>query len=112
MNLYPLIQGESDSFKTSIMKLTVREGIHKPTYKTVQAGCPYMPTFFSTLEVEGVEFHGKGCRSKREAEEDAAKIAYIVLKKCKFIVPHHWYTSPILLPYIRNTEEILLVYFE
>jgi len=89
MDLYPLIQGDSDSFKTSLMKLTSREGFHKPTYKTMQAGSPNMPTFFSTLEVEGEEFHGKGCRSKKEAEEDAAKIAYIALKKCKFIVPLH-----------------------
>ncbi|XP_022642564.1 double-stranded RNA-binding protein 1-like [Vigna radiata var. radiata] len=97
MSLSPDIfeKGESDSFKTSIMKLTVREGIHKPTYKTVQAGCPYMPTFFSTLEVEGVEFHGKGCRSKREAEEDAAKIAYIVLKKCGLSMYAVFSPSPI-----------------
>ncbi|XP_027931382.1 double-stranded RNA-binding protein 1-like [Vigna unguiculata] len=73
--------GDSDSFKTSLMKLTEREGFHKPTYKTMQAGSPYRPTFFSTLEVEGEEFHGKGCRFKKEAEEDAAKIAYIALKK-------------------------------
>nr|XP_007146428.1 hypothetical protein PHAVU_006G039700g [Phaseolus vulgaris]ESW18422.1 hypothetical protein PHAVU_006G039700g [Phaseolus vulgaris] len=75
-------KGDSDSFKTSLMELTEREGFHKPTYKTMQAGSLYMPTFFSTLEVEGVEFHGKGCRSKKEAEEDAANIAYIALKEC------------------------------
>eukprot|EP00256_Glycine_max_P070654 XP_025985249.1 double-stranded RNA-binding protein 6 [Glycine max] len=48
----------------------------------MQAGSPHMPTFFSTVEVEGVEFHGKGGRSKKQAEEDAAKIAYIALKEC------------------------------
>ncbi|KAK7333561.1 hypothetical protein VNO80_30336 [Phaseolus coccineus] len=89
------ILGNSDSFKTSLMELTEREGFHKPTYKTMQAGSLYMPTFFSTLEVEGVEFHGKGCRSKKEAEEDAAKIAYIALKECKLIIPLQWCTSPI-----------------
>ncbi|WVY95009.1 hypothetical protein V8G54_034097 [Vigna mungo] len=97
MSLSPDIfeKGDSDSFKTSIMKLTEREGFHKPTYKTMQAGCPYMPTFFSTLEVEGVEFHGKGCRSKREAEEDAAKIAYIALKKCGLSMYAVFSPSPI-----------------
>ncbi|KAL9319772.1 hypothetical protein ACSQ67_011611 [Phaseolus vulgaris] len=33
-------------------------------------------------KAKGVEFHGKGCRSKKEAEEDAANIAYIALKEC------------------------------
>jgi len=115
MDLYPLIQGDSDSFKTSLMELTEREGFHKPTYKTMQAGSLYMPTFFSTLEVEGVEFHGKGCRSKKEAEEDAANIAYIALKECKLFIC----TSPILLPCIRTTLRYITknltsisVYFE
>ncbi|RZB51443.1 hypothetical protein D0Y65_048035, partial [Glycine soja] len=50
--------------------------------KTMQAGSPHMPTFFSTVEVEGVEFHGKGGRSKKQSEENATKIAYIALKEC------------------------------
>ncbi|TKY46846.1 Double-stranded RNA-binding protein 1 [Spatholobus suberectus] len=73
---------DSGSFKISLLKLTEREGFCKPTYKTMQAGSPYMPTFFSTVEVEGVEFHGKGGRSKEQAEQDAAKIAHIALKEC------------------------------
>ncbi|KHN19808.1 Putative calcium-binding protein CML20 [Glycine soja] len=48
----------------------------------MQAGSPHMPTFFSTVEVEGVEFHGKGGRSKKQSEENATKIAYIALKEC------------------------------
>ncbi|XP_029128483.1 double-stranded RNA-binding protein 1 [Cajanus cajan] len=73
-------KGDSDSFMTSLLKLTEREGFCKPTCKTMQAGSPHMPTFFSTVEIEGVEFHGKGSRSMQQAEEDAAKIAYIALK--------------------------------
>ncbi|KAL2619018.1 hypothetical protein AAZV13_08G280000 [Glycine max] len=75
-------KGDSGSFKTSLLRLSERQDFHKPTYKTMQAGSPHMPTFFSTVEVEGVEFHGKGGRSKKQAEEDAAKIAYIALKEC------------------------------
>jgi len=44
-----------------------------------------MGTFFSTVEVEGVEFHGMAFRSKKEAEHDAAKIAYKVIKDGKII---------------------------
>ncbi|CAJ1964220.1 unnamed protein product [Sphenostylis stenocarpa] len=83
MSLLPdFFKGDSDSFKTKLMKLTEKESCRMPTYKTMQTGSFHMPTFFSTLEVEGVEFHGKGCRSKKDAEEDAAKIAYIALKQC------------------------------
>jgi len=101
--LYLLIQGDSDSFKTSLLELTEKEGFHKPTYKTMQSGSLCMPTFYSTIEVEGVQFHGKGCRSKKDAEEDAAEIACIALKECKLIIPIHWCTSPILFPCIRTT---------
>ncbi|KAG5027243.1 hypothetical protein JHK86_023157 [Glycine max] len=79
------ILGDSGSFKTSLLRLSERQDFHKPTYKTMQAGSPHMPTFFSTVEVEGVEFHGKGGRSKKQAEEDAAKIAYIALKEYELL---------------------------
>ncbi|KAK7387064.1 hypothetical protein VNO78_27554 [Psophocarpus tetragonolobus] len=62
------------------------EGFCKPTYKTMQVGSPPMPTFFSTVEIEGMEFHSKRGRSQKEAEEDAAKIAYIALKECRLIM--------------------------
>nr|KYP60889.1 hypothetical protein KK1_023309 [Cajanus cajan] len=88
---------------TSLLKLTEREGFCKPTCKTMQAGSPHMPTFFSTVEIEGVEFHGKGSRSMQQAEEDAAKIAYIALKGCKLIVPLQWCTYPIFLSCMRTT---------
>jgi len=44
-----------------------------------------MPTFFSTVEVEGIGFHGNTSRSIKEVKHDAAKIAYITLKECNFI---------------------------
>ncbi|XP_027344289.1 double-stranded RNA-binding protein 1-like [Abrus precatorius] len=80
-------KGDSGPFKTLLFKLTQRESLCKPTYKTIQSGSPHMPTFFSTVEVEGMEFHGKGGRSKKQAEQDAAKIAYIALKECMLICP-------------------------
>lgn len=46
-----------------------------------------MPTFFSTVKVMGEEFHGKAFRSKKQAEHDAARIAYIALKECKLSFP-------------------------
>ena len=80
-----LIQDEPCPSKNLLQELSERECFSKPTYKTTQIGSPDMPTFFSTVEVEGIGFHGKASKSENEAEEDAAKIAYITLKECKFI---------------------------
>ncbi|CAJ2668606.1 unnamed protein product [Trifolium pratense] len=73
---------ESFPFKSLLLELTEREGFSNPTYKTTQIGSPHMPNFFSTVEVQGLEFHGKASRSKKQAEHDAAQIAYIALKEC------------------------------
>ncbi|KAK2442723.1 double-stranded RNA-binding protein [Trifolium repens] len=75
-------QDESCSFKSLLHELTQREDFSLPTYKTTKIGPPHMPTFFSTVEVESLEFHGKASSSKKQAEQDAAKIAYTALKEC------------------------------
>jgi len=80
-----LIQNETSSSKSLLQELTQRRYCSIPTYKSTRTGPPHMPTFFSTVEVEGVEFHGKASSSKKEAEYDAAKIAYKALKDGKFI---------------------------
>ncbi|CAI8597754.1 unnamed protein product [Vicia faba] len=74
---------ESCPAKSLLLELTQREGFSKPIYKTTEARSS--PPFSSTVEVEGVEFHGKASWSKKQAEHDAAKIAYTALKECKFI---------------------------
>ncbi|KAF1885185.1 hypothetical protein Lal_00029074 [Lupinus albus] len=76
------IQGEcSSSFKNKLQELTQRKCFGKPTYKTTQSGYPNMPTFFSTVEVESMEFHGKAAKSKKEAQQNAANVAYLALKE-------------------------------
>ncbi|KAE9592799.1 putative double-stranded RNA-binding domain-containing protein [Lupinus albus] len=83
------IQGEcSSSFKNKLQELTQRKCFGKPTYKTTQSGYPNMPTFFSTVEVESMEFHGKAAKSKKEAQQNAANVAYLALKECKFVFPY------------------------
>ncbi|CAL5203423.1 unnamed protein product [Lathyrus oleraceus] len=74
-------QGESSSSKSKLLELTQREGFSKPTYKSTRIGPPHIPTFFSSVTVEGLEFHGKASTSKKQSEHDAAKIAYTALKE-------------------------------
>ncbi|CAL0333647.1 unnamed protein product [Lupinus luteus] len=76
------LSGNSTPFKNKLQELTQRKCFGKPTYKTTQSGSPTMPTFLSTVEVEGKEFRGKTAKSKKEARQNAAKVAYLALKEC------------------------------
>ncbi|XP_061356963.1 double-stranded RNA-binding protein 1-like [Gastrolobium bilobum] len=77
-------KADSCPFKNLLLELTQREGFCKPMYKTMQSGSPHIATFFSIVEVEGKEFHGKVAKSKKQAEHNAAKVAYIALRECGF----------------------------
>ncbi|KAK2640909.1 hypothetical protein Ddye_022672 [Dipteronia dyeriana] len=66
-------------YKSLLQELTQREDLSKPVYKTIKSGEPHIPTFSSTVEVEGELFYGKTGRSKKEAEIKAAKVAYTFL---------------------------------
>ncbi|KAE8687210.1 hypothetical protein F3Y22_tig00111022pilonHSYRG00268 [Hibiscus syriacus] len=74
---------ESGMYKNLLQELTQREEWSLPDYKTTQCGEPHRPTFFSTVQVEGRLFHGKGGKSKKEAEINAAKLAYTNLTQHK-----------------------------
>ncbi|XP_022728724.1 double-stranded RNA-binding protein 1-like [Durio zibethinus] len=73
-------------YKNLLQELTQREGLSTPEYLTTKCGVPHRPTFFSSVEVEGEAFYGKGGKSKKEAEINAAKVAYTNLIECKSIV--------------------------
>ncbi|XVF69326.1 hypothetical protein PTKIN_Ptkin11bG0071800 [Pterospermum kingtungense] len=63
-------------YKNLLQELAQREELSIPVYKTEKCGLPHRPTFFSGVEVEGEVFYGKGAKSKKEAEINAAKVAY------------------------------------
>ncbi|XWS52748.1 hypothetical protein CRYUN_Cryun11dG0098800 [Craigia yunnanensis] len=63
-------------YKNLLQELTQREEFGLPEYKTMKCGVPHRPTFFSGVEVEGEVFYGKGAKSKKEAEINAAKVAF------------------------------------
>ncbi|XP_020421298.1 double-stranded RNA-binding protein 1-like [Prunus persica] len=72
---------ESGHCKNLLQELAQREGFYMPQYKTARSGASHLPTFSSTVEVEGEEFYGKAGKSKKQAELSAAKVAYIALKE-------------------------------
>lgn len=83
-------------YKNLLQELTQREDFNTPEYKTMKCGVPHRPTFFSSVEVEGEVFYGKGEKSKKEAEINAAKVAYTTLTERKsigflFLNIYQWY---------------------
>ncbi|PNY01877.1 double-stranded RNA-binding protein 1-like [Trifolium pratense] len=52
------------------------------TRKEAEEGATKIVDMFQQASVVGLEFHGKASRSKKQAEHDAAQIAYIALKEC------------------------------
>ncbi|GAB4824563.1 hypothetical protein Ancab_007437 [Ancistrocladus abbreviatus] len=71
------------SYKNRLQELAQREGLSLPTYKTLKSGVPHLPTFYSTVELEGEIFNGKGAKSKKQAEINAAEVAYTALTQGK-----------------------------
>ncbi|XP_054797677.1 double-stranded RNA-binding protein 1-like [Prosopis cineraria] len=79
-------KGDSGLYKNLLQELALRAGFCIPTYKTIKSGTVRMPTFISIVEVEGKDFHGEARKSKKQAEQDAAKVAYTALKESRSIL--------------------------
>ncbi|PIA54107.1 hypothetical protein AQUCO_00900581v1 [Aquilegia coerulea] len=68
-------------YKNYLQELTRKEGFSIPNYMTTLSGASHVPTFTSTVEVEGGVYHGVAARTKKQAELNAAKVAYFSLKE-------------------------------
>nr|XP_033508003.1 double-stranded RNA-binding protein 4-like [Nicotiana tomentosiformis] len=76
-------KSNTGNYKSFLQELAQHEGLCLPEYKTIRIGEPRNLTFFSSVEFEGEVFHGNASKSKKQAEENAAKVAYMALAKCK-----------------------------
>ncbi|KAF8403449.1 hypothetical protein HHK36_011553 [Tetracentron sinense] len=74
-------QDDSGLYKNLLQELALKEGFSLPIYKTLRSGASHLPTFFSTVEIELDIFHGKAAKTKKQAEMNAAKVAYYGLKE-------------------------------
>ncbi|KAH1130527.1 hypothetical protein J1N35_001905 [Gossypium stocksii] len=75
-NPNPVEEVDLGFYKNLLQELTQKEEWSLPEYKTEKCGVPHRPTFFSSVEVGGDVFYGEGGKSKKEAEINAAKVAY------------------------------------
>ncbi|MCE3216165.1 hypothetical protein HAX54_005185, partial [Datura stramonium] len=80
-----LEKSNARSYKRFLHELAQHGQICLPEYKTIRVGEPHNLTFFSSVEIEGEVFHGNAAKSVKQAEENAAEVAYIALTKCKSV---------------------------
>ncbi|XP_026412181.1 double-stranded RNA-binding protein 1-like isoform X2 [Papaver somniferum] len=78
-----ILEEESGFYKNFLQEFLRKEGLPLPTYKTKSCGSPHLPTFQSTVEVGTDVFEGIAARTKKQAEMNAAKVAYSHLKEYK-----------------------------
>ncbi|KAK4339181.1 hypothetical protein RND71_040643 [Anisodus tanguticus] len=76
-------KSNTSSCKSFLQELAQHDEFCLPDYKTISVGERHNLKFFSSVEIEGEIFHGDGAKSKKQAEENAAKVAYTALTKCK-----------------------------
>lgn len=63
-------------YKSLLQELAQKKGLVLPIYATKRAGPPHMPSFVSSVEIAGKCFVGQEARTKKQAEMNAAKVAY------------------------------------
>ena len=67
-------------FKTRLQELAAREHAHMPIYQITEDGPDHAKRFHATVALEGVERGVGEGRSKKEAEQAAAKAAWMSLR--------------------------------
>ncbi|CAA7388251.1 unnamed protein product [Spirodela intermedia] len=76
-----LLSEEGRFYKNLLCEMTQKEGLALPVYDTVSDGPSHMPTFASRVEIEGERFQGSVMKTKKQAEDDAAKVAWTRLRE-------------------------------
>ncbi|KAJ1285611.1 hypothetical protein BS78_03G291700 [Paspalum vaginatum] len=70
----------SVSFKNLLQELAQKEGFPLPVYVTISDVPNYSAGFKSTVEIQGTVFHGESGNTKKQAEMNAAKAAFLHFK--------------------------------
>ncbi|KAH6762465.1 hypothetical protein C2S52_019898 [Perilla frutescens var. hirtella] len=76
-----LIQEDKGLYKNLLQEFAQKKGLMCPTYETVSSGMSHRPIFVSTVEIGSDTFQGVEAKSRKQAEMNAAKVAYFALTK-------------------------------
>ncbi|CAD5187160.1 unnamed protein product [Musa acuminata subsp. malaccensis] len=78
-----ILQDYSGVYKMLLQELAQKRGLSLPKYTTTNYGESHMPTFSSKVEIKGELFQGDVAKTKKQAENNAAKVALSQLEECR-----------------------------
>jgi len=78
-----LLQVPSVSYKNLLQELAQKEGFPLPVYATTSDVSNHSAAFISTVEIQGTTFQGEPGNTKKQAEMNAAKVAFQHFKDSK-----------------------------
>lgn len=67
-------------YKNLLQETAHRTGLKLPSYTTVRSGPGHVPVFTSTVDLAGMNFTGESAKTKKQAEKNAAIVAWSALK--------------------------------
>ncbi|GMH11326.1 hypothetical protein Nepgr_013167 [Nepenthes gracilis] len=85
---------ETGVYKNLLQETAHRAGLNLPVYTTVRSGLGHVPFFSCMVELAGMTFTGEPAKTKKQAQKNAAMIAWSALKQ----MSQHGSSSPPLGP--------------
>ncbi|KAL8530159.1 hypothetical protein ACS0TY_007287 [Phlomoides rotata] len=76
-----VIQEDGGLYKNLLQEFAQKKGLRCPSYETVSSGMSHTPVFVSVVAVGTNTFRGAEAKTKKQAELNAAKVAYFDLTK-------------------------------
>lgn len=77
------MQEDPGFYKNLLQELAQKERFSMPKYITISDGASHISTFSSKVEIKGETFSGESATTKKQAEMNAAKVAWCELKERK-----------------------------
>ncbi|KAI7993102.1 Double-stranded RNA-binding protein 4 [Camellia lanceoleosa] len=81
LSLNEVEEDDSTVYKNLLQELAQKKGFLVPKYERTVSGPPHMPTFVSTVKIGEESFQGQAAKSKKQADMNAAKVAYNCLQE-------------------------------
>eukprot|EP01018_Ginkgo_biloba_P011491 Gb_23867 [translate_table: standard] len=85
------ILDETGVSKNLLQETAQRAGVPLPVYTTTRSGPGHMPVFTCSVEVAGMTFTGEAAKSKKQAEKNAAMVAWSSLKQHALVWSYYFY---------------------
>ncbi|GMH11265.1 hypothetical protein Nepgr_013106 [Nepenthes gracilis] len=81
LSLAARILDETGVYKNLLQEVSQRVGASLPLYTTFRSGLGHLPVFTCTVELAGISFTGVPAKNKKQAEKNAAMVAWLTLKQ-------------------------------